>query len=200
MPVISAASAHHQGPAATILDAAFDEFIAVGVRRSTMDGIARAASISRASLYRYYSSKEEVFRAVAQRVWVDVLAQSELAWELHDSLDARLVHVVNVKLDMWVDICAGSHGAEMVDSESKIAGDITREGRSQYRRLIQRLIDEARGPQDVVLAGANISSRTIAEIIESWIQATKLRPGSLRSRHRYVNESVRFFTQQIAAT
>ena len=40
------------------------QFMAFGFAGSSMQGIAKAAGISRASLYTYFGSKEEVFHAV----------------------------------------------------------------------------------------------------------------------------------------
>jgi AcrR family transcriptional regulator len=181
---------------AALLDAAYKEFVAVGVRRCTMEGIARTAGISRASLYLRYSSKDEIFRAVVIRVWDNVLADAERAWDLHDTFAARLTHVVNAKLDMWIEICASFHGTEIVDSEDAIAGDITRRERERYIDLIRRLIDTALGEGEYEIAAVGVSSRTVADIIVAWVEATKLRPGNARARHRYVNDAVRFFTAQ----
>ncbi len=64
----------------------------------------------------------------------------------------------------------------------------------RYIDLIRRLVDAAHLESSSSVAG--VPSGTIAEIIEAWIQATKLRPGSAQTRHRYVKDAVRFFTAQ----
>jgi DNA-binding transcriptional regulator YbjK len=46
-----------------ILDAALPVFVRYGFRKASMSDIARAAGISRASLYLSFNSKEELFRA-----------------------------------------------------------------------------------------------------------------------------------------
>lgn len=52
---------------ARILDAALDRFTTDGVRRTTMDDIASAAGIGRATLYRRFAGRDEVIRAVILR-------------------------------------------------------------------------------------------------------------------------------------
>ncbi|WP_310964848.1 TetR/AcrR family transcriptional regulator [Nocardioides terrisoli] len=59
-------------PVEAILDAARDQFVAAGVRRSSADDIARRAGVNRATIYRRVGTKEEIVRATyvheAQRV------------------------------------------------------------------------------------------------------------------------------------
>jgi AcrR family transcriptional regulator len=47
-----------------ILEAAGGQFLVYGFAGTSMQGIAKVAGISRASLYTYFSNKESVFHAV----------------------------------------------------------------------------------------------------------------------------------------
>jgi AcrR family transcriptional regulator len=49
-----------------LLDAALGVFLKFGFRKTSMDQVARAASVSRQGLYLHFSKKEELFRAVVQ--------------------------------------------------------------------------------------------------------------------------------------
>jgi AcrR family transcriptional regulator len=49
-----------------LLDAALGVFLKFGFRKTSMDQVARAASVSRQGLYLHFSRKEELFRAVVQ--------------------------------------------------------------------------------------------------------------------------------------
>lgn len=66
-------------------------FVAHGFRGATMEGIAEAASISKATLYSYFSDKATVFDAVAEAVAHDLVAivEAELTSDL-DPKDAAL--------------------------------------------------------------------------------------------------------------
>jgi TetR/AcrR family transcriptional repressor of mexJK operon len=58
------------------LDAALAEFVVNGFQGTTIDGIARRAKASRATVYRMFGNKEALFRAVHQ--WVLESRQSDL--------------------------------------------------------------------------------------------------------------------------
>lgn len=53
----------------SILDSAYELLLAIGMRRMTMAEIARAAGVSRATLYRRWSSVREVVAALMTREW-----------------------------------------------------------------------------------------------------------------------------------
>ena len=53
--------------AATILDAALDEFLAYGLRRTNVDVVAKRAKVSRATLYRRFDGKDALVQAVLVR-------------------------------------------------------------------------------------------------------------------------------------
>ncbi len=52
-----------------LLEAATSCFLSTGFAGTSVAAIARAASMSKATLYRVFSSKEEVFMACAERVF-----------------------------------------------------------------------------------------------------------------------------------
>ena len=64
-----------------ILQAAGAEFKAHGFAGSSMQGIAKAAGISRASLYTYFGGKEEVFHAVVKLFEWNIARQAQRAVE-----------------------------------------------------------------------------------------------------------------------
>jgi AcrR family transcriptional regulator len=51
----------------SIVDAAFEEFLAYGLRRTTVDVVARRANVSRATLYRRFRDKDALVQAVLVR-------------------------------------------------------------------------------------------------------------------------------------
>lgn len=64
---------------AAILDAAAIEFTEVGVRQANMDAIARAAGVSRSTLYRRFPSKENLLIALANEAFERGMAELEQA-------------------------------------------------------------------------------------------------------------------------
>jgi AcrR family transcriptional regulator len=71
---------------ARILDAAFASAGKFGVVRTTMADVAREARVSRQTLYRYFSSKHDLFMALVIREEAVLLEQVRLAIEPHAEL------------------------------------------------------------------------------------------------------------------
>ncbi|WP_448221833.1 TetR/AcrR family transcriptional regulator [Gordonia iterans] len=86
-----------------ILDAAAEEFTEVGVRQANMDSIAKAAGVSRSTLYRRFPSKDNLLIAIANRTFENGMAELEEAVAGLSPADA----VVE----------AFAHGAAMVESD-----------------------------------------------------------------------------------
>ena len=63
---------------AAIVAAALEVFATDG-STATLDDVAGAAGISRATLYRYFSSREELFAALLDEAYADVLARMRAA-------------------------------------------------------------------------------------------------------------------------
>jgi len=51
-----------------IINAAENQFIRFGFRKTTMEDIAKAAGIGKATLYYYFKNKEDIFAAMAERI------------------------------------------------------------------------------------------------------------------------------------
>ncbi len=64
---------------ARILDAALDRFTTFGVRRTTMDDIAAAAGIGRATVYRRFAGRDEIIRAVILREFARFISEVDAA-------------------------------------------------------------------------------------------------------------------------
>ncbi len=73
-----------------VLDAALAEFEDVGIRRSTIEDIARRAGIDRVTVYRRVGSKDEVIQAVLAREAQRVIARVNAATSTLPTLDERI--------------------------------------------------------------------------------------------------------------
>lgn len=76
-----------------ILAVAREAFLSRGFERTTVDGIAKAARVSKVTIYMRYSDKVALLRAVLDerlRSWSK--AASEADWMLGDTLEQRLQH------------------------------------------------------------------------------------------------------------
>lgn len=74
-----------------ILDAALEQFARFGLRRSTIDDVARAGGVSRITIYRHFPQRERLVEAVIVRELERFLAQLDGAVIGLDDVEERLV-------------------------------------------------------------------------------------------------------------
>ena len=80
-----------------ILNAAAELFVEKGIRRPGMEEVARAAGCSRATVYRYFDSKEALLKAFVHREALDItehVAEQISARNAHDSGSNAVVEAV----------------------------------------------------------------------------------------------------------
>lgn len=131
-----------------LLAAAQGVFSLVGLRAATMEGIASAAGISKATLYAYFPDKDAVFEAVARRLG-DLMLGRALSALLDDGeLSGRLQRALMAKHGPAYDIVVGSaHAAELLAQRDGIAGEVFRNVDAAIEDAMAKAMAEA-GIQD----------------------------------------------------
>lgn len=100
-----------------ILDAAESLFAQVGLRSATMEAIAAASAVSKATLYAYFPDKMAVFSAVASRLASDMQSGVITALEEKGSLVDRISNALMAKHGRAFDAAIGSpHRLELLDT------------------------------------------------------------------------------------
>ena len=72
---------------AAILQAAADEFVANGYRRTTVAAVAAAAGVSLGTVYQYFRDRSELVSALIQHTVREVLAKTETGWRASDGIE-----------------------------------------------------------------------------------------------------------------
>jgi AcrR family transcriptional regulator len=80
-----------EGLTARLLDAALAEFTAYGLRRTSMENVAERAGLARSTLYRRFSNKQDLVRAVALRQVRELLVHLVRQVEALPTVEERLV-------------------------------------------------------------------------------------------------------------
>ncbi len=115
---MNAAEMESEGKARQIMDAAARVFAQFGFRKTNMGDIVREAGVARATLYKYYASKEDVFHAVVMREGAEMLeaVRSAVSHETttegrlrtaiitHTDVIRRKTNVLRISLDAAADI------------------------------------------------------------------------------------------------
>ncbi len=136
----------------TIIEAATDVFLRYGYARTTMEDLARAASISRPALYLVFPRKDDVFSAVLKRLSDESLRRFREALPGLGTLEKRL----HFCCEAW-----GTHGFDMIAAhpDAKDLFDLSfvavQEVYASFRDFIAEMITEA-------VAASKMSATTTA--------------------------------------
>lgn len=89
------------GVEARILDAALVRFQKVGVKKTTIEDIAREAGVDRVTVYRRMGSRDDVVQAVVNREVTAVLTDVAEIPERHDTVEDLVTDVFVTVLTRW---------------------------------------------------------------------------------------------------
>lgn len=117
------------GTDARILEAALEQFVLTGVRKTSTDEIAHRAGVNRATLYRRLGTKEDVVRAAFLYEAARVLARIERAIDGIDDIEQYVVTFFTVTLrevrenHLLAQLLQADRD-EILDSLTRGAGDV----------------------------------------------------------------------------
>ncbi|HEM47255.1 MAG TPA: TetR/AcrR family transcriptional regulator [Alphaproteobacteria bacterium] len=150
----------------TILAAAYVQFMRYGYRRTAMEDIARETGVSRASLYRHFANKEEIFRSLAERLHDEAVAAAEQALKAPGPVAERVREALEAKSVRFLEVMHGSpHGAELVDESSRLCGELAAASEARVQKLLTEALRAAARAGEVDLARAGVSAVAAAELL-----------------------------------
>lgn len=104
-----------------ILDAAEHLFTRLGLRGTSIARIAEEAGVARATVYAYFADRDDVFRAVAERVAERIEAAVRDALDAPGDLTGRLTRALQAKDELIYRLAAGSpHAAELLEAKDRL--------------------------------------------------------------------------------
>lgn len=129
---------------AELLAAALDLFVERGYAGTRLDDVASRAGVSKGTLYLYFSSKEELFKAVIREGLVPVYEHGERMVDAHTGSAEELIR--NLLREWWETVGATNLGGipKLMIAESGNFPDVTRyyfdEIVSRGRKLVARAV------------------------------------------------------------
>jgi AcrR family transcriptional regulator len=126
-----------------LLDAALTLFVSKGLAATRSEDVARLAGVSKGTLYLYYPSKDELFKAVVRAHLTDVIVVGEDLLQRHQGTAAELLHAL---AQTWWQKVASSKAAGLLVlmlSEAK-----------NFPELAQFYVDEVVAPSHALVAKA----------------------------------------------
>lgn len=160
-----------------ILDAAFVRFSGYGLRRTSMEDVARQAGVSRASIYFHFGSKDQVFRALAERLHEQNLVAMRAAAAVDGPVEDRIRGTLEARLGSFVAITHRSpHGDELLDEHGRVCGDVAAASREASLKILRGLMREATSAGELDPAAVGLSPATAAAILLDCAEAAKTGP------------------------
>jgi len=128
--------------AESIIRAAQDEFMSRGFKGTSIESIAKAARIAKGTVYLYFDTKEEVFRAVSRQFIAWYLGKARKAASSPGTTEQRLAAVLDAKFGLIHALASRSpHGAEIIDSSHGVSGDLYRKAEREYVKVIASVLE-----------------------------------------------------------
>lgn len=180
-----------------ILTAAFSLFSHYGYRRTSIDDIAQEAGIAKGTVYLYFKSKEEIFRALSQQLLDRVLATAETAAAAPTSVTERLRGVLEAKFGYFFELLHRSaHVRELLDAKNQLCADLFAQTDRRYTRLLTNVIEDAIAQRELHLSRVALEPSEAAELLirsTSGIGTYGTAAPSLSAFRRHLDALVRVF-------
>ena len=161
-----------------ILDAALPVFVRHGFRKASMADIARAANISRASLYLSFGSKEELFRAGSTRAHASTMRNVEAALAGSGDVFVRIESAIAAfHRGLIAPFAASADAVELFEINMALARDITLAARATLVERLAQVLADAQAAGVVALGRLDATPADIANVIIAAMEGIKHAPG-----------------------
>jgi AcrR family transcriptional regulator len=159
---------------ASILDAALPVFARYGFHKTTMVDIARAAGISRASLYLVFNSKEELFRAGSARAHEQTMSDVERVLSSKGDVVDRIATAISAFQEGLIAPFSTSESArELFEINMQLAADITTAARSKLLHLLSQTLAGAEARGEIDLKTLKSSPMEVSALIAAAMDGIK---------------------------
>ena len=149
-----------------ILTAAFSLFGHYGYRRTSIDDIAQEAGIAKGTVYLYFKSKEEIFRALSQQLIDQMFTAAETAQAASTSVVEQVHGMLDAKFGYFFELLHRSaHVREILDAKNQLCADLFIQADRRYQRLLASTIAEAENRGELRLTLVGLEPEAAAELL-----------------------------------
>ncbi|AKS45909.1 transcriptional regulator, TetR family [Octadecabacter temperatus] len=180
-----------------ILDAALEVFMRYGFRRSTMSDVAKAAGLSRQSLYARFANKDEVYAAGVILYGERILEELKTAWAQATSMDQAMDNFANICIVPTFDLLRSSPDAsDLIEAANSPEGQ---EAMARLKILKCAALSELFTPYAKALNTRGLTPEQLADFVETnkhTIAKTSQDHGQLEAQIATLKASVLSLTSQ----
>ena len=158
-----------------ITAAALGEFTAFGYRRTSIESIARRATVSRATVYAHWTGKEELFRALVSRLHDEhVAAMQAVADDADLNIENRITQLLRAQFLQFVELTSNSpHAAELYDSHGTLCGDIARSADARAQKILTTTLKRAVKAGEIDLTASGLTVAQLAGVLTDCAHGAK---------------------------
>ena len=164
-----------------ILVASNHQFRTYGFRKTSMDDIAKHLGISRASLYSYFTDKDDIFREVAMQIHEEALAAAKVCLSTAaraQDFSARIKNALLARHGPFQEaVIESAHGSELFDEYSRLCGDIVADSNRRFQTMLVGALKAAAKTGEINLKDSGVSPAAAAEILN--LSTAGLKHGAL---------------------
>ncbi len=146
-----------------IIEAAVRMFTRYGVKRTTMNDIAREAGIARQTLYNAYPNKDEILRATIRFYTDEGIAAVRAEWEacsgLADKLDILFAHMAVRPFEL---ISASPDADDIISGFNAAGRDEIAAAGERYRLMIEELL----APSEASIRDAGLGLEELSDFVQ----------------------------------
>lgn len=178
-----------------IVRAATEVFLRFGFRKTSMDDVAKAASISRQGLYLHFDSKDVLFRAVVEQMLDDLRDATRGALDQRcDPIEDRLARALEAFHGVTVGTVNREVYGELLSSARSFAADRMSGMEDELVADVAALLDQT--GHAAAWEEAGISAAELAQTLFDASAGAKHESGSLDDYRRRVRVAVRVVTSR----
>lgn len=175
-----------------LLDAALQQFGRHGFAKTTMTDIANASGVSRTSLYNHFPTKEDVFRAISDRLNTKVQDAVIAAVRSEGRLDERLLRTMHARVGWVYELLhASQFGRELIDEKNRICGGQVLAANDRFAEVISNIIGE--------FPNRNLDPQALASVLIQSVNGVLQNATSRESAHDAVDLLVKVFCRGLKA-
>ncbi|MFP2895715.1 TetR/AcrR family transcriptional regulator [Corallococcus sp. 4LFB] len=151
---------------APLVKAARALFVQYGVRRTSMEDVARHANVAKGTVYLAFDSKDALFRAVCEDLCDELLARSEEAVGSART-GAERIRARLVAKYAWLQgyVNASPHAEELLASKDSVAGDVLKAMDVRFAKLLAKDLELAAKEARVTLPIDGLEASELARVL-----------------------------------
>lgn len=166
-----------------------------GLKKTSMDDIAKQTGMSRPSLYNYYPNKAAIVRSAAAHLHQKALRGVDEALKLEGAPEFVLGEALLAWGADFVDLLYNSpHGPEIIGNSGQATTDISTQSRARCISLLASYLEQAHQKRDISLEKTGLSADNMARLLLLSFQGVQAGHNNISDYKKALAELLRVFS------